>query len=130
MAIPVITFSVTGNKISAKSGFDSVSVTFKSSVAYSKFECRATKSGASHGIGVGVLVASFSTTPANTNRTFEVYDDYLTSGDGTYRVDLYVQTSDGTWSNMISWADAKSLWTTWGGAKPLTWGQASVGGAS
>lgn len=130
MGIPALTFTVSGHRISAKAGFDSVSVSFRSSEAYSKFECRATKAGASHGVGIGVLVASFSATPANTSRTFEVYDDFLTKGDGDYRVDLYAQGTDGTWSDMIAWADAKALWKTWSGAKPLTWGQAGRGGTS
>lgn len=130
MAIPTITFSVSGNKISAKSGFDSISVTFSCNVQYQAFECRATKAGASYGVGIGTLVASFSTTPAGTQRTFEVYDDFLTKGDGQYRVSLYAQADDGTWSDMITWADAKALWATWSGAKAFTWGQASRGGAT
>lgn len=129
MAIPALTFTVSGRKLSAKSGFDAVSVSFISSVAYSQFECRATKSGAAHGVGIGTLVASFSTTPANTARTFEVYDDFLTHGDGDYRVDLYAKSTDGTWSDMIAWADAKDLWGIWGGAKAYTWGQAGRGGS-
>lgn len=130
MSIPALTFTVSGHKISSKAEFDAVSVSFRSNVAYSKFECRATKAGASHGVGIGVLVASFSSTPANTIRTFEVYDDFLTKGDGGYRVDLYAQGTDGTWSDRIAWADAKTLWNTWGGAKPLTWSQAGKGGVS
>lgn len=127
MAIPALTFTVSGYKLSAKAGFDAVSVSFSSSVAYSQFECRATKAGTSHGVGIGALVASFSTTPANTIRTFEVYDDFLTKGDGDYRVDLYAKSTDGTWSDMIAWADAKDLWATWGGASGLTWGEAARG---
>lgn len=129
MGVPAISFSVTGNKLSAKTGFDSVAVTFLSDTAYKAFECRATKSGLPHGVGIGTLVASFSSTPANTPRTFEVYDDFLTGGDGSYRVDLYAQSSDGTWSDMITWGEAKDLWGIWSGAKAYTWGQAGRGGS-
>lgn len=128
MGIPVLTFTVSGHKISAREGFDSVLVSFQSSLPYKLFECRATRVGSAHGLGVGTLVASFSATPADTVRTFDVYDDFLSHGDGEYRVDLYAQGEDGAWSGTIAWADANSLWHTWGGAKPLTWGEAARGG--
>lgn len=69
MAAPELTFSITGNKISAVSGFDSITVTFSSDIAYTAFECRATKSGEDWGRGKGALIASFSQTPAGTQRT-------------------------------------------------------------
>lgn len=47
----------------------------------------------------GALVASFSTTPANTPRQFEVYDDYLVNGDGDYRISLFAQGEDGSWND-------------------------------
>ena len=84
MAAPGLSFSVTGNRISGTSGYDHISVTFQSDIAYVTFECRATKAGEDYGVGKGALVASFSTTPAQTARTFEVYDEYLLSGDGEY----------------------------------------------
>lgn len=99
MAAPQLTFSVDGSKISGASGFDHITVTFQSDIAYSAFECRATKVGAEYGVGKGSLVASFSSTPANTQRTFEVYDDYLLSGDGEYRISLYAQGADGSWND-------------------------------
>ena len=99
MPAPQLTFSITGNKVSAVSGYDHIDVTFSSDIAYSQFECRATKSGESYGRGVGRLIASFSTTPANTSRTFEVYDTDLVSGDGEYRIGLYAQSEDGGWND-------------------------------
>ena len=39
MAAPQLTISITGNKISAVSGFDSSTVSFSSVCAYSAFEC-------------------------------------------------------------------------------------------
>ena len=99
MAAPNITFTATGNKVSGVSGFDSISVSFKADAAYSAFQCRATKVGEDWGVGKGVLVASFSSTPANTERSFDIYDDYLTAGDGDYRISLFAQGEDGSWND-------------------------------
>lgn len=99
MAAPELTFSADLLKISNKSGFDHMTVQFQSDIPYQKFECRATKDGDAYGVGVGALVASFSSTPANTSRTFEVYDDYLLQGDGLYRISLYAQGLDGSWND-------------------------------
>ena len=52
MAAPGLTFTITGNKISAVSGFDSITVKFSSDIAYQAFECRATKTGEDWGRGV------------------------------------------------------------------------------
>ena len=99
MAAPNITFTATGNKVSGVSGFDSIRVSFKADAAYSAFQCRATKVGEDWGVGKGVLVASFSSTPANTERSFDIYDDYLTAGDGDYRISLFAQGEDGSWND-------------------------------
>ena len=99
MAAPGLSFSVTGNRSSGTSGYDHISVTFQSDIAYVAFECRATKAGEDYGVGKGALVASFSTTPAQTARTFEVYDEYLLSGDGEYRISLFAQGEDGSWND-------------------------------
>ena len=88
MAAPNLTFSITGEKISAVSGFDKVIVAFQSDIPYQAFECRATKPGEEWGRGRGTLIASFSQTPAATQRQFAVYDDFLLSGDGEYRISL------------------------------------------
>ena len=99
MAAPELTFSVSGNKVSDESGFDYIIVAFQSDIPYQTFECRATKVGDDWGLGKGVLVASFSQTPANTERTFEVYDDFLIHGDGEYRISLFAQGMDGSWND-------------------------------
>ena len=99
MAAPGLTFSVSGNKVSDEPGFDYIIVNFQSDIPYKAFECRATKVGDDYGVGKGSLVASFSTTPANTQRTFEVYDDYLVHGDGEYRISLFAQGTDGSWND-------------------------------
>ena len=99
MAAPGLTFSVSGNKVSDEPRFDYIIVNFQSDIPYQKFECRATKIGDDYGVGKGSLVASFSTTPANTQRTFEVYDDYLVHGDGEYRISLFAQGTDGSWND-------------------------------
>lgn len=97
MAVPTLTFSTTGSKISSVEGHDHITVTFTANGAYKSFECRATKSGESWGVGIGTLIASFSQTPANTSRSFDIYDDYLVNGDGEYRISLFVQGMDGSW---------------------------------
>ena len=97
MAVPTLTFSTTGSKISSVEGHDHITVTFTSNGPYKSFECRATKSGESWGIGIGTLIASFSQTPANTSRSFDIYDDYLVRGDGEYRISLFAQDMNGSW---------------------------------
>lgn len=99
MAAPNVNFTASGNRVSAVTGFDSITVTFSTDIASTAFECRATKVGEEWGVGYGTLVASFSSTPANTERTFEIYDDYLTSGDGEYRISLFAQGEDGSWND-------------------------------
>lgn len=99
MAAPELTFSISGTKVSDDPGFDYIIVNFQSDIPYQAFECRATKVGDDYGVGKGSLVASFSATPANTKRTFEVYDDYLVHGDGEYRISLFAQGMDGSWND-------------------------------
>lgn len=99
MAAPQLTYTFSGTKISNKNGFDHITVTFTSDIQYSSFECRATKVGSNYGVGIGSLVASFSTTPANTERTFEIYDDDLVNGDGEYRISLFAKGTDGSWND-------------------------------
>lgn len=97
MAVPTLTFSTTGSKISSVAGHDHITVTFTANGPYKSFECRATKSGESWGVGIGTLIASFSQTPANTSRSFDIYDDYLVRGDGEYRISLFAQDMNGSW---------------------------------
>lgn len=97
MAVPTLTFSTTGSKISSVEGHDHITVAFTADGPYKSFECRATKSGESWGVGIGTLIASFSQTPANTSRSFDIYDDYLVNGDGEYRISLFAQGMDGSW---------------------------------
>lgn len=99
MAAPNLEFTVSGYMLSDESGFDHISVTFSADAQYQSFECRATKVGDDWGLGKGVLVASFSQTPANTQRTFEVYDDFLVHEDGDYRISLFAQGMDGSWND-------------------------------
>lgn len=99
MAAPELTFSISGTKVSDDPGFDYIIVNFQSDIPYQAFECRATKVGDDYGVGKGSLVASFSATPANAQRTFEVYDDYLVHGDGEYRISLFAQGMDGSWND-------------------------------
>lgn len=98
MSAPILTFSITGNKMSSVAGYDSISVQFTSDSVYKSFECRATKVGEPWGVGRGALIASFSQTSANTPRQFDIYDDYLLNGDGEYRISLLAQGINGEWN--------------------------------
>lgn len=99
MAAPNLDFTVSGARLSDKTGFDNISVVFSADAPYQTFECRATRAEAEWGLGIGTLIASFSQTPANTQRTFEIYDDFLVHGDGDYRISLYAQGDDGSWND-------------------------------
>ena len=99
MSAPNLSFSVSGDKVSAVSGFDCIIVAFQADAPYQAFECRATKVGEEYGVGRGTLIASFSQTPAGTQRQFEIYDDFLVGGDGDYRISLFVQGEDGSWND-------------------------------
>lgn len=99
MSAPNLTFDISGTELSDETGFDHITVTFSADAQYQAFECRATKVGEDWGLGKGVLVASFSQTPAGVPRTFEVYDDFLVHGDGEYRISLFVQGMDGSWND-------------------------------
>ena len=108
MPAPQLTFSYSGTVVSAVSGYDHITVTFSSDIAYQAFECRATKVGDPYGHGVGRLVASFSYTPAGTSRTFDVYDTDLVSGEGEYRISLFAQSQDGGWNDNYGFIPANS----------------------
>lgn len=99
MGAPNLSFTVSGERLSDEAGFDYISVTFSADAQYQAFECRATKAGAAWGLGVGTLCASFSQTPANVQRTFEIYDEDLVHGDGNYRISLFAQGVDGSWND-------------------------------
>lgn len=99
MSAPNLTFNISGTEISDETGFNFITVSFNADAQYQAFECRATKVGDEWGLGKGVLVASFSQTPANVSRTFEVYDDDLINGDGEYRISLFAQGMDGSWND-------------------------------
>lgn len=99
MSAPNVSYSYDKSKISGVSGFDHITVSFSCDADCSAFECRATKVGEDYGVGRGTLVASFSSTPSGVVRTFEIYDDYLVHGDGSYRISLFAQGEDGSWND-------------------------------
>ena len=111
MAAPNLTFSTNKTEIGLN---DYVSVSFTSDIAYTQFEARATLANANWGRGIGTLVGAFSTTPANTERTFEIYDTEIVSGDGVYRIGLYAQGEDGSWNDNEQYIcyDGKSFKTS------------------
>ncbi len=99
MAAPELVFRTAGGVVSGQDGYDHVTVAFSSDIPYARFECRATRQDAPWGLGKGTLIASFSQTPAETERSFEVYDGDLVAGDGAYRISLYAQGEDGSWND-------------------------------
>ena len=114
MGAPNLTFTVSGSIVSDETGYNFITVTFSADAEYQAFECRATKAGENWGLGIGPLVAAFSHTPANTQRTFEVYDTYLVQGDGDYRISLFVQGMDGSWNDnwgLIPFGDTETMLT-------------------
>lgn len=121
MSAPQLTFEASNNKISSVNGYDSVSVTFSSDTPYSQFECRATKSGEAYGRGIGALIASFSYTPEDVERKFDIYDEYLIRGDGEYRISLFAQGLDGSWNDNQGFytANGEGLFITSDGKKFL-----------
>ena len=96
MAAPQISFTRDFDKVSKK---QHITVHFSSDIAYEQFEARATKDGSEYGVGIGALIASFSYTPQETERTFEIYDASLLEGDGLYRLSLFAKSEDGTWND-------------------------------
>lgn len=99
MAAPQISYSKDYDKVSAARH---VTVRFSADAAYESFECRATKTGEPYGVGIGELIASFSYTPAGTERTFEIYNTDLLEGDGLYRLSLFAKGEDGSWNDDIA----------------------------
>lgn len=99
MAAPALKYTASGLKLSAQGDKDHISVSFESDKEYVAFECRATKAGEPYGVGRGTLLASFSQTPANTLRQFDIYNDFLVDGDGDYRISLFAQAADGSWND-------------------------------
>lgn len=118
-AVPVVT--VTGpdkSKISKVATFNVAAISFTCDVDFVEYKVKVVPattslqdagvvigttngstnmSGESWGVGIGTLIASFSQTPANTSRSFDIYDDYLVRGDGEYRISLFAQGTDGSW---------------------------------
>jgi len=119
MAAPELAFRAAGGTVSGKSGYDHVTVVFSSDIPYVRFACRATRMDADWGLGKGTLIASFSQTPAGTERSFEVYDSDLVSGDGAYRISLYAQGEDGSWNDNQSFLTSTGALNTLDGKEFL-----------
>ena len=101
---PNVDFNIDRNKIGAN---DFLTVRFTTDIDTGAFEARATLVGEPFGVGIGLLVGAFSTTPAGVERVFEIYDTELTKGDGEYRISLFAQSAaDGTWN------DNHHFWTS------------------
>ena len=133
---PLLTYSVnwgTNNVFQKLSGKTYVSpsgqtidcstltVTFSSSQHFKKFYATAVKSGNDYGFIDDVLVDIRETNPtgillyelterdANVNFSFTINTSSLTSGDGEYRIGLYVQNDDGIWNYEYFLLEANNL---------------------
>ena len=125
MSQPTLTYSLIWNeynyaqKLSGKSythpnGYvvdcSYVDVSYSSSVAFKQFYATAVKDGRNYGFvndiivdfqgssPTGVLLHDYASGKGSTNYTFRIYASSLLVGDGSYRIGLYVQQSDGTWN--------------------------------
>lgn len=97
MAAPNIISSYDKNRLGIN---QFITVTFRCDRDISEFRARATRKGEPWGKDTGTLIAAFSYTPADTQRTFEIYDTHLTQGDGEYDIYLYAQSvEDGSWND-------------------------------
>ena len=133
---PILTYSInwgTGNTFQKLSGKTYISpsgqrvdcstltVTFSSSQHFKKFYATAVKSGNDYGFIDDILVDIRETNPtgillyelterdANVNFSFTINTSSLTSGDGEYRIGLYVQNNDGFWNYEYFLLEANNL---------------------
>ena len=103
MAAPIVTFSKTSDYVSTNL---SSTVTFSCDINFQAFKAMATIQGSAYGLDVGVQVMSMQVTPpsyypANTDYVFVIDYTKLTLGENQYRISLYAQGMDGTWSDKI-----------------------------
>lgn len=92
---PIINIvNFTRSKISAAEDMSTSIVTFQSNVALIEWEARA----GGEGLGQGLLVGSGTTLSASTDQTFDIVNTELTNGDIAYRITIYGQNTEGTWS--------------------------------
>jgi len=85
------------SKISDETGKDSCEVKFQCDKDFDEWEARATTSAQTPGQGVGLLVGSGDAGySADTDVTFYVDDEELTSGDVLYTITIFVK-KDGSW---------------------------------
>lgn len=115
MGIPDITFTNDRTTISTKF---SCTVKFKVTENFREFEARATIAGQPYGRGIGILLMNMSIAspnyyPANTEYTYIITDQNLTSGDGTYRISMYAKNTGGIWSDTVAF--------TWDGTNGNGW---------
>ena len=136
MAQPILTYNLiwgTGNiyqKLSGKTYINpsgqrvdcsSVTVTFSSSQHFKKFYATAVKDGNNYGFEndilvdingdnpTGILLYELTERNANVEFSFTISTSSLTSGDGNYRIGLYVQNDDGVWNYEYFLLEANNL---------------------
>lgn len=136
MAQPILTYNLTwgtGNiyqKLSGKTYIDpsgsrvdcsSVTVTFSSSQHFKKFYATAVKDSNNYGFEndilvdingdnpTGILLYELTERNANVEFSFTISTSSLTSGDGNYRIGLYIQNDDSVWNYEYFLLEANNL---------------------
>ena len=99
-SLPILSInSITRNKISPISGYDTSVAEFTSDTDLTEWEARATVEGQTYGHGIGTLVDSGTTLLANETATVTIDDEELTNGDVEYRISVYGKDANGVWSD-------------------------------
>lgn len=99
-SLPILSInSITRNKISPISGYDTSVAEFTSDTDLTEWEARATVEGQTYGHGIGTLVDSGTTLLANETASVTIDDEELTNGDVEYRISVYGKDANGEWSD-------------------------------
>lgn len=91
--------SITRNKISPISGYDTSVAEFTSDTDLTEWEARATVEGQAYGHGIGILVDGSTNLSANETASVTIDDEELTNGDVEYRISVYGKDANGEWSD-------------------------------
>lgn len=99
-SLPILSInSITRNKISPISGYDTSVAEFTSDTDLTEWEARATVEGQAYGHGIGILVDGGTNLSANETASVTIDDEELTNGDVEYRISVYGKDANGEWSD-------------------------------
>lgn len=98
--IPVVTIGVLDkSKISDEPGHNQSTCSFTVDSDIIKWEARAVKGEQEPALGVGEIVESGRYLQKGASATIVVDEDELKQGDGFYTISIYVQSTNGYWSD-------------------------------